>query len=103
MGGHALLLGIFSGCRNKHQAVWLRPHTLIFSQYWGLKPKMQGLGLVSGENSAPGWEAAAFSLWPHGASPLGFHRERALWHLFLSHEDASYAVLESHLHYVIHL
>ena len=78
MGGHALLLGIFSGCRKKHQAVWLRPHTQIFSQIWGLKPKMQELGLVSGENSAPGWEAAACSLWPHGASPLGFHREMAL-------------------------
>ena len=54
-------------------------HTRWFSHSsGGLKPKMQELGLVSRENSAPGWEAAACSLWPHGASPLGFHRERAL-------------------------
>ena len=52
---------------------------------------MQVLGFVSGEN----WKPAASSPCPHGTSPLGFHRERALWHLFLSHEDASYAVLES--------
>lgn len=61
------LLSASSGCRNKMtRAYWLRQRDLFSHSSWGWESEVKVLtGWISGENSFPGLQMAAFLLCPH--------------------------------------